>query len=134
DVGSSDGPAAGDAPATEAGSACDQDGDGDLAPGGTCGGTDCDDHDPRAYFGEPSFLTFAPTPVTNGDWNCDSRVEKEFPANVTCSLVSLSACDTTAGFTGDPACGASGTLIQCQSNGLLGCTIGTSSPRVQGCR
>ncbi|HEY6459832.1 MAG TPA: hypothetical protein VIY73_06760, partial [Polyangiaceae bacterium] len=45
---------------------CDKDQDKDPEPGAQCGGGDCDDLDPRAYTGEPIFLTYAPTPVTKG--------------------------------------------------------------------
>jgi hypothetical protein len=116
--------------------ACDQDGDNDNAPGAVCGGNDCDDHDARAYWGEPNFLTYTPTTTTNGDWNCNGVLEKQYPPNVMCGLVNLGSCATTAGFSNDPACGTPGPFVQCQTNtgGLL-CVAGTmSTTKVQGCK
>jgi hypothetical protein len=117
------------------GSACDQDGDHDIAPGAVCGGNDCDDHDARAYWGEPDFLTFTPTPTTNGDWNCDGTLEKQYNASVSCGLVNLGQCDTTSGFTTDPACGVAAAFVQCHTNtsGLL-CGVVATTMKTQGCR
>jgi hypothetical protein len=129
-----DGPA--DGPSTEAGSdgsACDQDGDHDIAPGPLCGGNDCDDHDARAYWGEPDYLTFTPTTTTNGDWNCNGALEKQYTPNVNCGLLNLGQCNTTSGLTGDPACGTAGSFVQCQTSGLL-CVVGSTSTKMQACK
>jgi hypothetical protein len=115
---------------------CDMDQDHDNAKGGVCGGTDCDDDDPRAYLNEPDFETYTPTKVTNGDWNCDGIVETQFPPNFTCGGLLKSNCTGNAGFTDAPACGATSTsFITCKLNlaGVL-CVTDTTSSNVQGCK
>jgi hypothetical protein len=115
------------------GSSCDQDGDLDLAPGTVCGGNDCDDHDARAYWGEPDFLKDLPTLTTKGDWNCDHIYEHLFRANVNCGVLGALACNATQGFIGsDPGCGMIAPFVQCQVSGLL-CTAVTSM-QTQMCR
>jgi hypothetical protein len=118
--------AAADAPA------CDQDEDTYAALGGACGGTDCDDEDPRAHPGQ-TYLTALPRATTNGDWNCNHVIEKLFPINVDCST-SIGACDSASGFTGDPACGTAGTFVQCMTMNVIFCVVGASSMQVQGCK
>jgi hypothetical protein len=115
---------------------CDQDEDKHPAIGGSCGGLDCDDHDPRAYDGEPSFLTFPPTKTTGGDWNCDHIVEKQYTPSIACNLLALgSACDGTFGFQDNPPCGGTGMFVHCASNQLLNlCGVGSMSSQVQGCK
>jgi hypothetical protein len=125
-----------DGASTEAGadaSTCDEDGDHDPATGPVCGGDDCDDHDARAFFAEPDFLTFTPTATTQGDWNCNGSLEKQYAVNVSCGLLNLGQCNTTSGLTGDPACGTSGPFVQCQSNGLL-CSAISTTTKTQGCK
>ncbi|HEY1694861.1 MAG TPA: hypothetical protein VGG39_21970 [Polyangiaceae bacterium] len=115
---------------------CDQDQDHDNAKGGVCGGTDCDDDDPRAYLNEPDFQTYTPTQVTKGDWNCDGILETQFTPNFGCGGLLKSNCTGTAGFTDAPACGAtSPNFITCKLNlaGVL-CVTDTTSSNVQGCK
>ena len=132
-----------DAPqdAAEAGDAgvdapvCDKDGDQDLAKGGVCGGTDCDDNDARAYFGEPSFRTFTPTAVTNGDWNCDGIVTPQFATGFSCGVLSLGSCGAASGFTDTPGCGvASPNFITCRVQAAVLCVTNTTSSNTQGCK
>ncbi len=111
---------------------CDADND-KWAAQGSCGGLDCDDNDPNANPGVTQFLTLPPTPKTQGDWNCDGRVDKRFKTNVSCGLLDLGSCDNTFGFTGDPVCGNAGPFVQCKASGLL-CGQGTLTTNVQGCR
>jgi hypothetical protein len=116
--------------------ACDMDEDMDPAKGATCGGTDCDDHDPRAFFGEPDFLTYAPTPVTMGDWNCDGVVTLEYTTGFNCGAINLGQCGTATGFTDSPGCGqTSPNFITCKKNvaGLL-CVVDTTKSWTQGCK
>lgn len=107
---------------------CDRDHDTYLAK--TCeGGTDCDDDDNRAHPGA-DFITDIPTKVTNGDWNCNGTVEKQYPA-VNCGLVS-SNCSGAAGFAIDEGCGATGGYVQCAGTGI--CSATDAGSRTQGCR
>jgi hypothetical protein len=120
--------AAADAPA------CDQDEDHFPAIGGACGGTDCDDEDPRAYPGEPNYLTALPRATTMyGDWNCNHTVEKLFPTKVDCST-SIGSCNSVSGFTDDPPCGTAGMFVQCMTMNVIFCVVGASSMQVQACK
>jgi hypothetical protein len=114
---------------------CDKDGDHDLAKGGVCGSTDCDDNDARAFFGEPDFLTFTPTPVTNGDWNCDGVVTPQFTTGFSCGLLSLGSCGTASGFSDTPGCGASSpNFITCHVQAGVLCQTDTTTTNTQGCK
>ncbi len=114
--------------------ACDQDQDGYAAIAGMCGGGDCDDMDPRAYPGEPNYLTALPRATTMfGDWNCNHVVEKQFPINVTCNALAI-GCSSMSGFTGDPDCGTAGTFVQCVATNWGLCGMGPSSTQVQACK
>jgi len=114
---------------------CDNDGDHDLAKGAVCGGTDCDDNDARAYLGEPNFLTFTPTPVTKGDWNCDGIVTTQFTTGFSCGLLSLGSCGATSGFTDTPGCGVtSANFITCHVVAAAFCETDTTSSNTQGCK
>jgi hypothetical protein len=113
--------------------ACDQDQDTFLAIGGSCGGTDCDDEDPRAYPNEPNYLTAVPRATTMGDWNCNHVIEKLYPTKVDCST-SIGSCDSVSGFTDDPACGTAGTFVQCMTMNVIFCVVGASSMQVQACK
>jgi hypothetical protein len=131
DVAPKDGPT--DAPGTET-STCDQDQDGFMAIGGTCGGQDCDDDDPRAYPGEPNYLTALPRATTMyGDWNCNHVVEKLFPTNVDCTKA-ITNCTSVSGFTGDPGCGTAGPFVQCMTMNVIFCVAGATSMQVQACK
>ncbi len=118
------------------GAMCDYDQDQYPAQGAACGGLDCDDHDPHANPGVMNFQTYPPHPPTNGDWNCDGVVEKEFTPNVSCNMLMLGpACATLTGFIGDPPCGSVGAFVQCAAGTLgLTCTEGAMSMQVQGCK
>ncbi len=111
--------------AGEAGNPCDEDNDTYLAKG-SCGGNDCDDHDPRVNPGA-GFLTDIPTAYPYGDWNCDGKVDSQYPV-VACAI-GLS-CDNTQGFLSTVACGMSGSFVNC--SGL--CSKADAGTRVQGCR
>jgi hypothetical protein len=113
--------------------ACDQDQDNDPAIGGACGGTDCDDEDPRAYKDEPNYLTALPRSTTNGDWNCNHVIEKLYPSKVDCAA-SIGSCDQVSGFTDDPACGTAGTFVQCMTMNVIFCVVGASSMQLQACK
>jgi hypothetical protein len=138
--GGDDGPAASDAPgdvyvfdASPDAPVCDQDQDHFNAKDQTCGGNDCDDHDPRAYPTEPDFLTDPPHAPTNGDWNCDGMIELQWARGMSCGLLSLGNCAATQGFKDTPGCGEVGSFVQCQVSGLL-CVEGTPAPMTEGCK
>lgn len=113
---------------------CDVDRDGYRAKGGSCGGNDCDDGDPRANPGVASFVTFDATGKSHGgDWNCNGTIERQLPINVSCGLLGGATCSATKGFTGSPVCGTSGKYVQCVTSGAL-CVEGTTKTEIQGCR
>jgi hypothetical protein len=114
---------------------CDFDDDFFLAVGGVCGGDDCDDHDNQTWPAEPNYYTKTPstTNAIQGDYNCNTIVEKLRPINAACPLTAGAACDQTAGFTGDPACGATGDYITCASSGAL-CPTTHVTGVIQGCK
>lgn len=111
--------------AGEAGNPCDEDNDTYLAKG-SCGGNDCDDHDPRVNPGA-GFLTDIPTAYPYGDWNCDGTVDSQYPI-VGCGIGI--ACDNSQGFLATVACGKSGAFVNC--SGL--CSKTDAGMRTQGCR
>jgi hypothetical protein len=126
---------------------CDMDQDGHLAeasymgkpPQNTAcvdaGGNDCDDFDSHAHPGVTAFQTWPAHPPTNGDWNCDGMVEKEFNINVSCGVLNLGACPSTQGFTGDPICGTAGSYVTCVvMDGILCVTGSTDTTTKQACR
>ncbi len=115
---------------------CDKDGDGHRMVGGVCGGDDCDDDDPHAHPGVKEFQTYAATPTTKGDWNCDRIVEKQFPAGFNCSVLTTGACTSTRGFADDPACGSvSPSFVTCKPGvGGIGCEEAKREAVTQGCR
>src|SRR5262249_7072537 len=59
------------------GGCCDCDGDMQDAKG-ACGGKDCDDHDPLAYYGEPTYYPDKSMNVAVGfDWDCDGKLTED---------------------------------------------------------
>src|SRR5262249_21285713 len=89
------------------GDPCDKHRDTYRAKGGTCGGLDCDDNDSRRNPGVSMFLTY---PTSDGDWNCDLTVDRQYTSNVVCNQILLTNnCNNAAGFSGaDPGCGQQG--------------------------
>lgn len=113
---------------------CDQDRDGFRAANALCGGDDCDDGDPRAH-PNADFVAAAPPATTNGDWNCDGVIEKQWATHVSCfSVGGSSACDTLSGFLDDPACGESGRFVQCELRSGSRCVPAAFEIRRQSCR
>ena len=111
---------------------CDKDGDHFLAEGSPCNGNDCDDNDPRAYPGEPKFLTDTPTMTTMGDWDCDGHVDYEYPTGFMCPLT---GCTKTGFSDASLGCGQYGNYVTCMpaSTGLT-CQTYAQSQQPQGCR
>jgi hypothetical protein len=112
--------------------ACDCDEDGVRSDNPACDpvGSDCNDLDP--FIPHDGFV--ADKPVGHaGDWDCDGKVTKQFPVNVSCGLLSDCA---AAGFTSDPACGATGTYVTCKKSlvPLAICEEAARDSRAQGCR
>lgn len=117
---------------------CDDDGfrsasqDAAACNGSVATQTDCDDLDPRAH-PDAGFVEQAPTAATQGDWNCDTLVNRELPVNVNCGALTFSNCAGASGFTGDPGCGTSASYVTCKTN-LATCVVDTTTTRTQGCR
>lgn len=123
--------AAPDAP-SEAGAVCDQDGDGYLAVGALCGGTDCCDTDKNVHPGQTSFFT---TPGACGgfDYDCNGQITEEYGA-ASCSWSSFSC--SGDGFAAPvPGCGDFGTFTSCSIPwyDVFTCT-GSNAQQAQGCR
>lgn len=124
---------------------CDCDNDGfktrDAASGCTDAGAgpyDCDDLDKRA-FPDAGFVHELPTLDTQGDWNCDTKVNREFKVNIKCADyggVLFSSCSSIEGFVSDPQCGAKATYVFCKPTGVSDCVEGRlpSEERTQGCK
>ncbi len=94
---------------------------------GTCGGNDCNDHDPRVN--PDAGMTFdQPDAFPSGDWNCDGTVDFAYPI-LSCTL-NLVNCNAGAGFTTFVGCGSSGSWDDC--SGL--CNKTDAGARTQGCR
>ncbi len=123
-----------DAPSGEdSGNPCDRDGDGYPAQG-ACGGTDCCDTDSSANPGVKSTAWFTKMPDQCGNWdyNCDGKVEEEFPVTLTCGGLAATGCTGGSGFMGDPGCGSTGPVYACSPNGL-GCKAALTGSAPQGC-
>lgn len=116
---------------------CDEDGDRFAKPGGHCGGLDCDDRDPRVRpdrtFNEEDAAVGDGGPGTNGDWNCNGVVEREFDVNVSTgcpNLLSLGC--AREGWEGVPRCGSTAKFVKCVPT-FLGCKAETDM-RVVRCK
>lgn len=120
---------------------CDKDGyrsvnqDAAACDAGFAKEIDCDDLDPRAH-PNAGFVDAAPTPQTQGDWNCDGVVNREVPAvNVNCAaLGALSGCSSAEGFVDDPGCGEAKSYVTCKVVNVTGCANATNIVKVQGCK
>lgn len=115
---------------------CDCDNDGFDRPGcGNDAGADCDDNDTR-YRPNQSFVIDRPAAGKAGDWDCKSGVEKLYPTNVSCNLLSLlGGCAGAQGFAGDPGCGEEGQYVYCAPP-LLGvlCAVQSTETKKQACK
>lgn len=110
---------------------CDQDGDG--WPSKACGGTDCDDTDPRVHPGA-DFSDAVPPKGSNGDWNCDGQVTKKIPDNQSCSSFDKD-CDLHSGFATVVACGETAKSTTCVYSGLTkACVELPGAEQKQSCR
>jgi hypothetical protein len=124
--------------ASAGGGCCDCDGDGHLAAG-LCGGDDCDDHDPKAYPGEPVYYATADAdPMVGFDWDCSGTAERnpQLVKTVNCGLIGL-PCTADTGFltaTTAPSCGQSGKWGTCKQQGV-GCVEDVIEPnKVMTCK
>jgi hypothetical protein len=119
---------------------CDKDGDGYQPAVGTCvpaGKADCDDLTGAANPGVKDFIGTPPPSTLKppGDWDCSGVVEKQFPRVADCTKGSSLDCSPAHdGLKADLVCGASGTLVKCKVDGLLGCIDGATSTVRQGCK
>lgn len=110
---------------------CDEDTVRSDNPACSPAGKDCNDLDP--FIPHYGFVSSKPASGATGDWDCDGKVTKQFPVNVSCGL--LSSCDA-AGFTGDPGCGESGQFVTCKPSllPLVACDVKSTETVTQGCR
>jgi hypothetical protein len=125
---------AGDALAAspEAGSTCDEDGDGHLAMGPACGGDDCCDHDAHVHPGQVAYFTSAGA-CGGFDYDCDGKESPEY-AGASCQWSSF-ACSGDGFAAPTPACGATGTFTSCSLPwyNVFSCT-GSNAQQAQACR
>jgi hypothetical protein len=89
------------------------------------GGTDCNDNDNRVN-PAAGFVLDVPDGYPNGDWNCDGKIDMEFPV-ISCGLT---GCSDTLGFASTTECGQTGNWETC--TGL--CSKSADGTNVQGCR
>jgi hypothetical protein len=110
---------------------CDEDGVRSNNPSCSPVGKDCNDLDP--FIPHDGFVASKPAKGATGDWDCDGKVTKQFPVNVSCGL--LANCNA-AGFTGDPGCGESGAFVTCKPSllPLVTCDVKSTETVTQGCR
>lgn len=108
---------------------CDCDDDGfatdDTATCPDAGGKprgDCDDKDSRAN-PDAGYRSDLPTLDTRGDWNCDTKVNRQSSVNIDCANYGGlgGGCSNVSGFTGDPGCGIEMSFVFCKTSGLTGC-------------
>lgn len=111
---------------------CDRDRDGVRSESGGCGGTDCNDDDPRIHPGA-GFVGDVPPDASAGDWDCDGVVTREYPVNASTSCTSTQCMSHSQGFKGEPACGESATFRRCAPTGGTACGAITSTETVR-CR
>ena len=118
--------------ATGPGSVCDEDGDGYLATGSACGGTDCCDTDAHVHPGQTSFFT-KPGACGGYDYNCDGQETPEYGAT-NCQWDTFS-CNGDGFAAPIPGCGVFGTFTSCSIPwyDVLECT-GSNAQQAQGCR
>jgi len=123
----------GDGPAGDGAPVCDVDKDTYKAKGGTCGGNDCCDTDPKANPGQKGYF---PSPDACGsfDYDCSGKLEPEYASNIACGGTGLTGCTGGPGFVGaDPGCGNSAVYGQCVGNGALACAPGQFTNVQQAC-
>jgi hypothetical protein len=127
-----DGPVPTEDAAPEAGSPCDQDGDGHLAIGVACGGDDCCDHDAKVHPGQAAYFTTAGA-CGGFDYDCNGKESPEYGA-ASCAWSTFSC--SGDGFAAPvPACGLVGTFTSCNLPwyNLFSCT-GSDAQQAQACR
>jgi hypothetical protein len=111
--------AGGSSSSSGTGACCDCDSDEHDAQG-TCGGDDCDDHDPDAHPGATAFHA-EPNTVVGYDWDCNGMAERD-PAlekAVDCAAIGL-PCAAGTGFLAKvpPPCGGMGDWGTCKQSGI----------------
>jgi hypothetical protein len=117
---------------TDPASMCDEDGDGYLATGSACGGTDCCDTDAHVHPGQTSFFT-KPGACGGYDYNCDGKETPEYGAT-NCQWSTFS-CNGDGFAAPIPGCGVFGTYTTCSIPwyNVLSCT-GSNAQEAQSCR
>lgn len=127
----------GGGPCPTAADPCDCDGDGDRRPTDGCGGHDCDDTDKLRNSNVSAYLDVDPTGHTgNGDWNCNSKIERELgDGGFSCGVLGLSGCAGASGYQESmPACGKSAHKITCAVSGGVLCAQSSSTVVTVGCK
>lgn len=98
---------------------------GCVDAGVDAGPLDCNDFDSRYHPGQ-GFVPDKPTPPGTGDWDCNTRIDHLYAANLDCTKVNPGAtCDGTFGFEDNPGCGESGTYVKCKTSGGIGPVLAT---------
>jgi hypothetical protein len=120
------------------GACCDCDGDHFHAEGTTCGGNDCDDHDPLVYPGEPTYYpTRAKNPAIGFDYDCSGQPDPDPALNqtVNCGLIGL-PCAANEGYLQQtpPACGMPGPWGKCMQQNLSCVNDVIDAARVMTCK
>jgi hypothetical protein len=108
---------------------CDVDGDGYLAKGAPCFGTDCCDIDSDVHPGQTQYFT-TPSQCGNYDYDCDGIATPEY-AVANCQWVGLGC--TGDGFVDITACGVIASFEVCTSTSALTCSASVGS-LIQACR
>jgi hypothetical protein len=117
------------------GSCCDCDGDSYHSKA-LCGADDCDDHDPLVHPGQTTyFATPSQNPNVGWDYDCDGKLDQEFPNPINCALLAGN-CDAGVGFFGSvPPCGQTGAWGNCVNSSAVTCKQNViDSARVCKCR
>jgi hypothetical protein len=117
---------------SEAGTVCDQDGDGYLAMGAACGGTDCCDTDANVHPGQTAFFTKAGA-CGSFDYDCTGQITEEYGA-ASCQWNTFS-CSGNGFAAPIPSCGEMGTFTSCNLPfyDVFTCA-GSNAQQIQACR
>jgi hypothetical protein len=111
---------------------CDEDGDGYLAMGTACGGTDCCDQDAHVHPGQTSYFTM-PGACGGYDYDCDGKESPEYGA-ASCQWSGFS-CSGDGFAPPVPGCGDNGTFTSCSVPwyDVFSCSS-SNAQQAQGCR
>jgi hypothetical protein len=133
-----DGPLSPEAAAACASCDCDLDvyPNDDAGCAATTAEIDCDDTNPSIHPSASSSTSpWTSKHTPEGDWDCDGLVTKTYKVNVSCTGSALGGCDSLAGFSGNPDCGAPADYVSCKTGPLgTSCVTGSTATKTQGCK